>query len=87
MALRLASMMCGVVPRSFKTPTSTCSTAPSTANQPSHGLIKNSSAMNTSEMGDSITAPTTGLCKKSRTVRKSFMGCTVPPLTWRRLPV
>ena len=85
MALRLASISTGLVLRSLNQPTSVCSPANTSADQPSAGLIKNSSTSITSATGASIKASSAGENRKSRTCRKSFIGCCVPPGRRRRL--
>jgi hypothetical protein len=53
--------------------------AATTVDHPSTGLIANTSSRKTSDTGASIIASSTGENRKSRTVRKSFIGCAVPP--------
>ncbi len=75
----------GLVLRSLNQPTTTSTTPNASAVQPSTGLIKNSNTIINSATGDSITASNTGENRKSRTCRKSFIGCCVPPGSFFRL--
>ena len=84
MEARLACASGGCELRSLSQATPVCTMAPATADQPSTGLMAKISTMNTSATGASMIATSTGACKKSRTVRKSFMDCTEPPGTRRR---
>ena len=59
-AERLASVSGGLVLRSLSHASPTCTSAPATAAQPSTGLARNRMSMNTSEIGDSMSAPSTG---------------------------
>ena len=85
MADLLAFTKGGLVLRSLSHANSTCTMAPATAAQPNTGLAKNRITMKTSETGASMTAPTTGCGKKSRTVRKSFIGWMLGVPMRRRL--
>ena len=85
MALRLASISVGLVLRSLNQPTTVSTRANTSDTQPSTGLIKNSSTAHTSATGTSIMASSAGEDRKSRTCRKSFSGCCVPPGMRRRL--
>ena len=67
MALRLASISTGLVLRSLNQATRVCSNANTSADQPSTGLIKNSSTTITSATGASISASSAGEKRKSRT--------------------
>ena len=53
--------------------------AAATAVQPNNGFMAKISNKNTNDTGASMQAIKTGVFRKSRSVRKSFMGWMVPP--------
>ncbi|MNE66573.1 hypothetical protein D3C80_1621290 [compost metagenome] len=84
-ALRLACISTGLVRRSLSQVTATCSRANTRADQPSTGLMRNSSTIITRAIGASIKASSAGENRKSRTTRKSFKGWALPPgMRWVR---
>jgi hypothetical protein len=84
-AVRLAADSGGCVLRSVSQAMPTCTSAPTTADQPSTGLMAKIRMAKTMEAGASMSAVSTEACRKSRTVRRSFIDCTMPPGTRRRL--
>ena len=82
MAARLASIKGARVAFSLNHATLICAIAPTSAHQPSTGLIAKIKTSATKATGASITASKAGLNKNSRTVLRSFMACKLPPI-WR----